>query len=101
MKVEEIHLALKKNQDNHKIQLAVLQDLMSVNDDLEQDVINIGTAEKKIEELKSIARANKQLAEKVLSNFKAQSDEVGYDYSKNLFYSGTVKILENKYIKSI
>ena len=43
MKVEEIHLALKKNQEI-KVEFAVLQDLMGVNDDLEQDVINIGTA---------------------------------------------------------
>ena len=98
MKVEDIKLAFENNQ---KFELSLINDLMTVDEGLELAYIDFVTLQKKADAAKTDLKNEKTKAISVLGKFKASAGELGFDATKNVFYSSTQKMLQNNIIKGL
>lgn len=85
----------------HNVELGVLQDLMAANEDLEQAYIFAFDAKKSADKLLQDLKNQKNTSISALQKYKKETEDLGLDGSKNIFYTSLEKLLQNNLIKSL
>jgi hypothetical protein len=84
-----------------KIELNSLQDLMAANEDLEQGYILAFDAKKTADKLLQDLKNEKNKSISAMQKYKKETEDLGLDGSKNIFYTSIEKLLQNNLIKSL
>ena len=91
----------KTELSSKKVELNSLQDLMSANEDLEQGFILAFDAKKAADKLLQDLKNEKNKSISAMQKYKKETEDLGLDGSKNIFYTSIEKLLQNNLIKSL